>query len=80
MSDQMRKLMGEYPQGRLNDNDAGAIALTIREEGGKVVIEFPKSVAWIGFTGDQAIEIAKTLIKHARKAGVTAPLVLRVGE
>lgn len=80
MHDAMRKTFGEYPEGRLNPDDAGALPMAIGERDGKVVIEFPKPVAWIGFTGDQAMEIAQALIKHARKVGISAPMVLRIGE
>lgn len=80
MNAAMRRLFGEFPDGKLNDNDAGALAVTIGDEGGRVVIRFPKPVAWIGFTGDQAMEVASTLIKHARHVGVTAPFILRIGE
>ena len=76
----MKSTFGEFPDGKLNKDDAGALSLAITEEGGKVVMAFPKPVAWIGFTGDQAMEIAQTLIKHARKVGVTAPMVIRIGE
>lgn len=80
LSDAMRQLMGEYPNGRLNEQDAGALAMSVGIEDGRIVMRFPKPVAWIGFTGDQAMEIAQELIKWARRAGVTAPLVLRIGE
>lgn len=80
LSAAMRSLMGEYPDGRLNKDDAGAIAVAIGEEGGRVVMRFPKPVAWIGFTGDEAMEIAQTLMMHARKAGLTHPAVIRIGE
>jgi hypothetical protein len=79
MSEAMRKLFGEYPEGKLNANDEGALALIIDDEKGKVVMRFPKPVAWIGFTPEQAIDIAQTLITHARRCGSTVPLVLRVG-
>ena len=55
-----RRSFGEYPDGRLNENDAGAIAVEIGHEEGRVIIRFPKPVAWIGFTGDQAVEIASS--------------------
>jgi hypothetical protein len=77
---EMRKLMGEYPNGRMNADDAGAIAMAVGHEDGRVVIKFPKPVAWIGFSGDEAIALAQTLIDHARKAGITAPAILRIGE
>jgi hypothetical protein len=79
LSETMGKLMGEYPNGRMNPQDAGAVAVGIGVEAGRVIMRFPKPVAWVGFTGDEALEIAATLIKHARHAGVTSPLVIRLG-
>ncbi len=75
-----RKLMGEYPDGRLNDDDSGAVSMAIASQGDKVLLQFPKPVAWVGLTGDQAMQLAQDLMKHARRAGITAPFVLRVGE
>jgi hypothetical protein len=76
MSELTKKLMGEYPNGRLNENDAGALAVSIGQEGGAVVMRFPKPVAWIGFTPEQSVEIAQMLIKRAREAGFTKPVTL----
>jgi len=75
----MRKLFGEYPDGKLNADDAGAVATQVGVENSRVVLRFPKPVAWIGMTGDEAFELAQCLLRHARNAGVTAPLVIRVG-
>lgn len=80
LSAAMRDLMGEYPNGRLNEDDAGAIAMQVGTEQDKVVLRFPKPVAWIGMTGDQAMQLAQDLMKHARHAGITAPVVIRIGE
>lgn len=79
MSEAMQEIFGEFPDGKLNPNDEGALAVVIGHEGKSVVMRFPKPVAWIGFTPEQAIDIAQTLITHARKVGLTVPLVLRVG-
>ena len=76
----MKHAMGEYPDGRLNAQDAGALALSVGVEGNSVVLRFPKPVAWIGFTGDQAMEIAQLLMTYGRRAGITAQVVLRIGE
>ena len=78
MSEAMSKLLGEFPDGKLNPSDEGALAVMVGNESGKVVIRFPKPVAWIGFTPDQALGIAESLITQARKCGSTVPLVLRV--
>ena len=75
----MGKLLGEFPDGKLNTSDEGALSVMIGHEGRSVVMRFPKPVAWIGFTPEQALGIAETLISHARKCGLTIPLVLRVG-
>lgn len=79
LSAAMRALMGEYPAGRLNDEDAGAIAMAVGVENHRVVLRFPKPVAWVGMTGDEAFELAQSLLRHARNAGVTAPLVITIG-
>lgn len=79
MHEAMKEIFGEFPDGKLNVNDEGALAVMIGEENGKVVIRFPKPVSWIGFTPDQAIDIAQTLITHARRIGSTVPLIIRVG-
>lgn len=80
MREAMKKLMGEYPNGCMNEDDAGAIAMEVGHEDGRVVMKFPKPVAWIGFSGDEAMALAQALITHARKAGITAPAILRIGE
>lgn len=79
MSAAMKQIFGEFPDGKLSPNDEGALALIVGEENGRVVIRFPKPVQWIGFTADQAIDIAQSLITQARKCGSTIPLVIRVG-
>lgn len=73
----MKSLLGEYPEGKLNDNDEGAIAIGVGHREGKVVIKFPKAVSWVGMTPQQAADVASSLIEHARAAG-HLPFVLRV--
>lgn len=79
LNDAMRKLFGEFPAGKLNADDAGAVAMAVGVENNRVVLRFPKPIAWVGMTGDEAFELAQCLLRHARNAGVTAPLVIRVG-
>lgn len=79
MKEMQRRLHGEFPAGRLNANDDGALAVGIGHQSGKVVMQFPKAVNWIGFTPEQAIEIAETLVQHARDCGCNRPLTLKVG-
>jgi hypothetical protein len=51
----------------------------IGHQQGKVVIQFPKAVSWLGFTPEQAIQIAETLVEHASACGYTKPLTLKIG-
>ncbi len=52
---------GHYPDGALNETDEGEIKIAIGIEDGKVVINFGKPVAWIGFDPRQARQIAELL-------------------
>ena len=79
LKDAQRHLQGEYPHGRLNVSDEGAMAVMIGHEKGKVVMQFAGPTAWIGFTPEQAMDIAQTLITHARKAGVVGVYTLQIG-
>lgn len=43
MSELMRKLMGEYPNGRMSADDSGAVALAVSVEEGRVRLDFPQA-------------------------------------
>lgn len=77
-SDLMKKLLGEFPDGKLNPSDEGATAIQIGRESDRVIIQFPNPTKWIGFTPDQAIELAKSIIYHARKIGLTKPFSIEL--
>ena len=79
LHERMRKLLGEFPDGKLNQKDEGAIAMVVGIENGRVMMKFPKPVAWIGFTADEAIGLAELLINRARQAGSTKPLAVTIG-
>lgn len=79
MSEVMKRLMGEYPDGRLNKDDQGAVAMAVGHENGRVVVRFPKQITWIGMTADEAVGLAEALIEHARACGSTKPLTITVG-
>lgn len=79
LSEAMKTLLGEHPDGRLNAQDEGALAFAVGVESGRVVLRFPKPVAWVGMTGDEALELAQLLLTHAKRAGITSPLVIRIG-
>lgn len=78
MSDAMKKLMGEYPNGKLGPDDQGAVAVGFSSEPGIVKMHFPKPCLWIGFTPDEAIAMAESLIQHARAANKGGNRILTV--
>lgn len=79
LSAMMKRLTGEYPDGRLNEHDQGAVAIAIGHQEGRVTMQFPKNLNWIGFTPEQAIDIAQSLVEHARQCGCKKPLTFTVG-
>lgn len=69
--DDIRDLLGatgQFPLGKLTPSDEGELKLAIGRKDGKVVLVFGKPVAWIGFTAEQAREIAQMLVEHATAA------------
>lgn len=79
LSAAMKKMFGEFPDGRLNEHDEGAIPVAIGHQDGRVTMQFPRNLNFIGFTADQAVDIAQTLIEHARKCGSNKPLTVKIG-
>jgi len=78
LSQEVKKLLGEFPDGRLNPQDEGALAMAVSSEGRVVKIEFTKPVAWIGFSAQEAVDLAELLIKRARAIAARTGEVLEV--
>lgn len=68
----------QYPQGKLNEHDEGALPLRVGREEDKVAVHFGKPVAWIGMSADDAMALAELLAKHAIDIGLTKPFTLMV--
>lgn len=79
MSETMLKVFGEFPNGKLDKSDEGALACAVGHEKGVVKLLFPKPVAWIGFTPEQAVDLAQDLLKHARQCGFAGVYTLQIG-
>lgn len=58
--------MDRWPRGMITDQDEGAIAMAVGSEGGKVLLRFAEPTAWVGMEPNQAIDLGRKLIKHAR--------------
>lgn len=66
----------QYPDGKLNAEDEGALAIAIGVEQGLVRVDFAKPVGWFAMPADQAVEIAQSLLKHARNAATERGQIL----
>ena len=62
---------GEFPEGKLNQNDEGEIRFGVAadREHNKIILNFGKPVAWIGMSPGQAIALADLLRSKARFVG-----------
>lgn len=57
---------GKFPQGSLGPHDEGELRFAIaRDSKGLVHVNFGKDVSWFALPPEQAIELAKTLLRHA---------------
>lgn len=59
---------GDHPDGKLSDDDDGALRFAITNIGGQVVLHFGTRVEWIGFPPEQARIIAQSIIDNAEEA------------
>lgn len=57
---------GKFPRGKLTENDEGELRIAVGSRNGAVVMDFGKPTSWIGFTPEQADQIADSLREHAR--------------
>jgi hypothetical protein len=57
---------GDYPDGKLCEHDQGALRFAVFEAEGKVILQFNTSVAWLGLSKSQALELGEALIDCAR--------------
>lgn len=62
---------GRFPEGKLIAHDEGEIQFSVGLHQGKVVLDFGKSVAWVGMSGNQAIDLGNVLLKWGRRANST---------
>lgn len=57
---------GNFPDGKLTETDEGEIMVGITTVQDRIILNFGKPVKWIGFTKEQAIYLANTLIKQSK--------------
>jgi hypothetical protein len=59
---------GLHTEGKLTPADEGGIQFAIGVKDGKVCIDFGTPCKWVGMTPEQALDMASSLIGHAKKA------------
>lgn len=57
----------KYPDGKLDKDDKGVLALTVEIKDGLVQLEFGKSVTWLGMTPDIAWDLGHSMMTAATK-------------
>ena len=40
--------MEQFPDGQLNETDEGALAIAVKVENGRLILDFGKDLSWIG--------------------------------
>jgi hypothetical protein len=56
---------GDFPRGKIGPDNEGGLRIGIASNGDTVILNFGTPVAWVGFPKEQAIELAKTILRHA---------------
>jgi len=61
---------GSFPQGKLNEDDEGAIQIGIAFDPTNqvVMIKFGTPVTWLGLPPEEAIQFANAILAKARKS------------
>lgn len=57
----------QFPEGKITPQDEGELRLAMTTVDDKIILNFGRPISWIGFTGEQAFNLAKMLRKGAKK-------------
>lgn len=60
---------GQFPEGKLREDDQGEIKFGVGVSNGNVVLDFGTPVKWLGLPPAQAIELSKMLAARAAEIG-----------
>lgn len=59
---------GDYPQGRLNEKDEGALNIGLAMIDGNVMFNFGKPIVWFAMPPKEAYSFAENIIAKANEA------------
>lgn len=57
----------QYPRGKLNESDQGALTISISIKEKTIIIDFGKELSWIGLDKATAIHFSKQLSIYASR-------------
>lgn len=57
---------GQFPDGKMNPEDEGELAIGVAHDQDNVIIKFGKPVAWLGLPRQHALKLAQTIAIHAQ--------------
>ena len=67
---------GEFPDGKLNDADEGALNVAVAHDEGKVYVQLGAPIEWFAMHPQGAADFASCMLKHARAAALQAGVVI----
>src|ERR1035437_6674299 len=67
IKEEQKKCSGMYPNGKLNDNDNGQLAIALTTEKGNVKIQFAGPVTWLAMPPEQALLLAESIIEKVNE-------------
>ena len=67
MADHKFGKTGDFPRGKMNRDDEGALRMGVTHTNSEVVINFGTPVAWFGLEPYLAEQLANSILDHANK-------------
>ena len=58
---------GDYPRGKIHKDDEGGIKIGVTVKDKTLIIDFGKSITWLGLGKDDAINLANVLLKRSKE-------------
>ncbi len=53
---------GEYPNGKLDEDDAGGLGIRLDQWGDKLRVDFGTELSWLGMNRAEALELGEALV------------------
>lgn len=60
-------MINNYPRGKPNADDEGALAIAVFEQDKTIIIDFGKQITWVGMDKQTALNLSKAISEKANK-------------